>query len=308
MLNSHVPMPPPTQPRLYRFGLYEADVRSGELRKNGVKQKIQGQPFDVLITLLERPNDVVTREELRARLWPQDTFVDFDHSLNTAINKVRDVLGDTAANPRFLETLPKRGYRFIAPVQAQTTESTPAADPDTAKIHALDLVAKVTGGPEPAPAGAPGKPASGLPGDFVRSEDDPELPRVHRGVGRALLALIQIMYLIFYVIALWKLNAREHGYWWYEGVPVFSTAAIVSAVIGIPIRLYLLAAIAFDYRKLGAAFRRLWPAVFFLDMLWALSPFLLLRTIGFGLAFGACAALLYVPFSQRTLIRMTYPE
>ena len=100
-------MPQPNQNRIYRFGLYEADLSSGELRKNGVKQKIQGQPFEVLVALLERPNQVVTREELRARLWPQDTFVDFDHSLNTAINKVRDVLGDTAGNPRFLETPPQ---------------------------------------------------------------------------------------------------------------------------------------------------------------------------------------------------------
>src|SRR4051812_29407057 len=111
-------MPPSSQRRVFRFGLYEADERSGELRKNGVKQKLQDQPFAVLVALLERPNEVVTREELRERLWPSDPFVDFDHSLNTAINKVRDVLGDTATNPRFLETLPKRGYRLIAPVQA----------------------------------------------------------------------------------------------------------------------------------------------------------------------------------------------
>src|SRR5690349_14851305 len=132
-------MPPSPQPRLYRFGLYEADPRSGELRKNGVKQKIQGQPFEVLIALLERPNEIVTRDDLRARLWPEDTFVDFDHSLNTAINKVRDVLGDTASNPRFLETLPKRGYRFIAPVQPQDfsdRHASPDKPPDTAKIHA----------------------------------------------------------------------------------------------------------------------------------------------------------------------------
>src|ERR1041384_1893881 len=129
-------MPQPNQNRIYRFGLYEADTSSGELRRNGVKQKIQGQPFEVLIALLERSNQVVTREELRLRLWPQDTFVDFDHSLTPAINKVRDVLGDTAGNPRFLETLPKRGYRFIAPVQAQDgaqAEPAAASASDTAK-------------------------------------------------------------------------------------------------------------------------------------------------------------------------------
>jgi hypothetical protein len=89
-------------------------------------------------------------------------------------------------------------------------------------------------------------------------------------------------------------------YWW------LLMGIILSAVIGIPMRLYLLSAAAFDYRKLGTSFRRLWPAVLFLDLMWAMSPFLLIGRIGFGLAFGACAALLYVPFSQRTLIRMTY--
>ena len=111
-------MAPEQNPRVFRFGVYEADLRTGELRKNGLKIRVQEQPFQVLAYLLEHAGDVVTREELRARLWPADTFVDFDHSLNTAINKLREALGDSAANPRFIETLAKRGYRFIAPVQA----------------------------------------------------------------------------------------------------------------------------------------------------------------------------------------------
>jgi DNA-binding winged helix-turn-helix (wHTH) protein len=109
-------VPPAVNARLYRFGIYEVDLRSGELRKNGTKLKLQEQPFQVLAMLLEHPGEVLTREQLRQRLWPADTFVDFDHSLNTAINKLRDALGDSAANPRFIETLAKRGYRFIAPV------------------------------------------------------------------------------------------------------------------------------------------------------------------------------------------------
>ncbi len=102
--------------RLVRFGAFEADVRTGELRKDGVRLKFSGQPFQVLVILLERPGDVVTREELQKRLWP-DTFVDVERNLNTAINKIRDVLGDSAESPRYLETLPRRGYRFIAPVE-----------------------------------------------------------------------------------------------------------------------------------------------------------------------------------------------
>jgi DNA-binding winged helix-turn-helix (wHTH) protein/tetratricopeptide (TPR) repeat protein len=103
-------------PAILRFGVFEADVRSGELRKQGVRIKLQEQPFHVLTVLLQRPGEVVTREELRSQNWPADTFVDFDNSLNTAINKLREALGDSADNPRFIETLPRRGYRFIAPV------------------------------------------------------------------------------------------------------------------------------------------------------------------------------------------------
>src|SRR5258708_3243605 len=101
---------------ILRFGVFEVDVRSGELRKQGVRIKLQEQPFHVLTVLLQRPGEVVTREELRNQNWPADTFVDFDNSLNTAINKLREALGDSADNPRFIETLPRRGYRFVAQV------------------------------------------------------------------------------------------------------------------------------------------------------------------------------------------------
>src|SRR5438552_3272363 len=101
---------------ILRFGVFEVDVREGELRKQGVRIKLQEQPFHVLTVLLQRPGEVVNREDLRSENWPADTFVDFDNSLNTAINKLREALGDSADNPRFIETLPRRGYRFIAPV------------------------------------------------------------------------------------------------------------------------------------------------------------------------------------------------
>ena len=100
-----------------RFDAFEADLRAGELYKGGRKIKLQGQPFQVLAMLLEKPGEVVTREEMQKRLWPADTFVDFDHSLNTAIKKLRQALGDDKKKPRFVETLPKRGYRFLAPVK-----------------------------------------------------------------------------------------------------------------------------------------------------------------------------------------------
>ena len=108
----------PVTDSIVRFGVYQADLQNGELRKNGVRLRLQGQPFQVLSLLLKRPGEVVTREELRRPVWPMDTFVDFDHALNTAVKKVRSVLGDDADNPRFVETVPRRGYRFIAPVNS----------------------------------------------------------------------------------------------------------------------------------------------------------------------------------------------
>jgi len=102
------------QRHLIRFGLFEVDLRAGELRKQGTRIKLQEQPFQILAMLLEHQGDVVSREDLRKKLWPDDTFVDFDHSLSTAINKIREALGDSAESPRYIETLPRRGYRFIA--------------------------------------------------------------------------------------------------------------------------------------------------------------------------------------------------
>jgi TolB-like protein len=111
----------PKTARPIRFGVFELDLRAGELRKCGVKLKLQGKPIALLSTLLERPGEVVTREALREKLWPADMFVDFDHSLSIAVNKLRTVLGDDADNPRFIETLARRGYRFVAPVHAQVS-------------------------------------------------------------------------------------------------------------------------------------------------------------------------------------------
>jgi TolB-like protein/DNA-binding winged helix-turn-helix (wHTH) protein/Tfp pilus assembly protein PilF len=121
--------------RLLRFDNFELDVRAWELRKHGVRLRLQGQPLQVLAALLKRAGDVVTREELRAQIWTTDTFVDFDHSLHNAIARLREVLGDSAERPRYIETLPRRGYRFIAPVDARdlpalsgATDSAPRAD------------------------------------------------------------------------------------------------------------------------------------------------------------------------------------
>ena len=132
-------------PAILKFGVFQVDARTGELFKHGIRIKIQDQPFQVLLMLLEKSGEVVTREELRQRLWSEQTFVDFDHSLNIAVNKLRDALGDSAENPRFVETLPKRGYRFLAPVTVEDLAPRPAAAPATVATPAASIPKLETG-------------------------------------------------------------------------------------------------------------------------------------------------------------------
>ena len=122
-----------------KFGVYEVDPHAGELRRNGVKIKLQEQPFQVLAMLLERPGEVISREELQRRLWPADTFVDFDHSLNAAIKRLRDALRDSADNPRFVETLARRGYRFVAPVAGAVPRRKSRSDGWADGLYAVGL-------------------------------------------------------------------------------------------------------------------------------------------------------------------------
>ncbi len=263
-----------SSPRIARFGVFELDLAAGELRKNGAKLRLQEQPFQVLAMLLERAGDVVTREALRQKLWPADTFVDFDHSLNTAVNKLRETLGDSASNPRYIETMARRGYRFIAPVQNSVGADRVGTQDSSQPIH-----------------------------------PDLEVPIPRRGLTRGLFALVQVMYLIFYVAALFRLHAVlaiADSFLPNWAATMLVTTVMVTAGTGIPLRCYLLSAVGFDYRRLGEKFQRMFPFVLALDQVWAVAPFLLMQKIGLGAAFAASAALLYVPFSERTLIRMAY--
>jgi len=134
------------QPKIIRFATFEVDMQARELRKNGLRLRLHGQPFEVLAMLLERPDEVVGREQIRERLWPTDTFVDFDNGVNAAINRLREALGDSAHNPRFIETLPRRGYRFLASVESSApfAQALPVA---TAVPEALPVPAKEAGEP-----------------------------------------------------------------------------------------------------------------------------------------------------------------
>ncbi len=266
-----VMMPSTPSARVVRFGIFEADLTSGELRKNGSRLRLQEQPFQLLTFLLERPGQVVTREELRQKLWSNDTFVDFDHSLNTAVNKLREALGDSASSPRFVETVARRGYRFLGQVEKLGTPAAQSSDAIHPELH---------------------------------------VPVPNRLLTRGLFALIQLMYLIFYLEALfhWShidrlADAPLTGGLWSSVVGV----VFVTAGIGIPLRCYLLSAVGFDYVKLGEKFQWMFLFILVFDQLWAVAPLLIAHKIGFGAAFAATAALLYVPFSERTLVRLAYP-
>lgn len=286
----------------YRFDDYEADLRAAELRRKGNRVRLQLQPFQVLVALLERPKEVVTREELRQRLWPEDTFVDFDHSLNTAVAKLRDVLGDSAAAPRYIETVAKRGYRFLAEVQIVADQQPVHAGP---KMQMAPLSATTV-----PPASLAAEIERSAPsGDVEPSPNvviDPTLPRAGRGTSRVLFLLAQVMYVAFYLSALFRLDElRRAAYmaWHSAGQSAF-IVYLLTALVGLVVRLYLITATALDYHLLGEKYRILFPALFLLDMLWALAPFLIADRIGLGLALGATAALIYMPFAQRVLMKM----
>src|SRR6267142_4785285 len=127
----------PTPPPIIRFGEFEVNLHSGELHKQGQKVKLQQQPFQVLVALLQRPGELVSREELRTKLWPADTFVDFDHSLNAAVKRLRDALGDSADAPVFVETLARRGYRFIGSIDGPDAPGETAIVVAPERGHAL---------------------------------------------------------------------------------------------------------------------------------------------------------------------------
>lgn len=282
---------------LFRFGVFEFDTRRGELRKEGrTEPRLRDQAAQVLSMLLHRPQEVVTRDELRKRLWPSDTFVDFDHGLNTAINQLRNALGDSATNPRFIQTMPRRGYRFIAPVEATGDSS---ALPNLGMRPAGDHGSAMPSGRKDAE-----ETASPTHRNLILS-DPSDLPSVPGNAVRILFSLIQTTYFAFYVVSLARLSVLSEILAVGEKIAhVVLVIVIVTAAVGIPTRLYLLTAIAFNYRGLNGKFQKLFPFLLVLDELWALAPFLIVQQIGAGLALAATAALLYLPFSQRSLLLM----
>jgi DNA-binding winged helix-turn-helix (wHTH) protein len=272
--------------RRYRFGAFEADASTGELRRQGIRIKLHAQPFQVLLMLLERPGEVLSREEISRALWSDGTFVDYDHGVNSAVNRIREALGDTANNPRFIETLARRGYRFVAPVETIANEfgAEPIAAPQ----------------PSPSSTSLDSEPKSG--NGILASADD--LPRTSPFVVHTLFLLLQLMYLGFYVGALTNLPEIEELLATLPRSPFIVYGLICSAAILIPVRAFVFCAALFRAPGICGKFLKIWPALLLADVLWALSPFLLLHHISIGLALACMALLVYSPFAQRALMLM----
>lgn len=271
-------------PRRYRFGAYEADAATGELRRQGIRLRLNAQPFQVLCLLLDRPGELLTRDEIAHTLWPDGVYVDADHGVNSAVNRIREALGDSASSPRFIETLARRGYRFVAPVER---------------------LGKVV--PTPSSTSAPALEQQGplTPDDslHILATAD-ELPKVPHPIPRNLFLGFQLMYLGFYIGALANLAEIQDLLSPLTHPTAAFTTLIVTAAILIPVRAFLFCAVLFRAPRLRGLYLRVWPFLLPFDVLWSLSPFLLLHHINVGLALAAVALLIWSPFVQRSLILM----
>jgi cholera toxin transcriptional activator len=283
----------------YRFGLFEADASTGELRRQGVRVKLHAQPFQVLLLLLDRPGELLTREEIAGALWPEGTFVDYEHGVNSAVNRIREALGDTATSARFVETLARRGYRFVAPVERigapDGASRGDGARPDSAKASS----AASTAANETPLSGSESLPATRR---ILTSPQD--LPKVPWTVAQTLFVLLQLMYLSFYVGALTNLEEIQGLLAPLPRAGAIQMVLIVTAAALIPVRAFVLCAALFRAPRVREKILTLWRFLAPLDELWALSPFLLLHHINFGFALSCTALLAWAPFVQRSLVLM----
>jgi DNA-binding winged helix-turn-helix (wHTH) protein len=268
--------------RKVQFDAFEFDLSTGELQKNGQPVPLQSQPARLLGLLTSHPGDLVTRADIQKALWPDGRFVEYEHAINTAIKKVREALDDDPENPRFIQTLPKLGYRFLVAV----------TEPG-APLSVNDLT-------------TPKQPVE----ESTAALGDDEFSIPHARLSRFLFLLIQAGYLAMYCAALYYMPALEGALLEAGLAPVNLTlpAVLVLAMCGIAVRLYLLSAVGWSHPAAFTNFLRLFPAVFLLDALWAACPLLAIRVLGPGIALAGVAAMAYLPFAQRTLIRSVYSK
>ncbi len=287
-------MTPPGPHRRYRFGVFEVDARTGELRRQGVRVKLNAQPLQVLLLLLAHPGELLTREDISRELWPDGTFVDYEHGVHSAVNRIREALSDTAASPRFIETLARRGYRFVAPVECLAGESSPSAAGRESSTPGESA-------PPPESQAARETAAQARTRILATAED---LPKTPHAVVQTLFLLLQLMYLGFYLGALSNLAEIEDLLSPLRRAALVFRILIVTAAVLIPVRAFAFCAVLFRAPAVREKLLRLWPLLLPLDVLWSLSPFLLLHHIDFGVALACMALLVYSPFAQRSLVLM----
>jgi cholera toxin transcriptional activator len=281
--------------RRYRFGVFEADEALGELRRQGLRVKLNAQPFQVLCLLLERPGELLTREQISRELWPEGTFVDYEHGVNSAMNRIREALGDKAASPRYLETLARRGYRFVAPVERIGEPEPPRVVVEVTQEIVVEQV-------EVSAAPATAEPPASLFDRLLATPED--LPPTSHPVVRTLFILLQVMYVSFYIGALANLAEIEDLMSPLPHAEQIFLLMIVTAALMIPVRAFLVSAVVFRAPGAREKMLKMWWFVLPLDVLWSLAPFLLLHHMNYGLALSCTALLVYSPFAQRALVLM----
>ena len=253
-----------------RFEAYELDLHTGELHKSGSRVPLQDQPARLLSLLATRPGELVTREEIQRELWTEGEFVEFEHAVNTAIRKIRVALDDNAESPRIIETLPKKGYRFIATVEVHTLE------PVEPSVESTD---------------------TGTADEFA-------LP-VSTGVCRILFLLAQIPYIASYLVVFYywyDLNPVLSRNLALVPLAVSRFTLQVFALIGFAVRVYLVTLVGWGHPRAPERYRKLFPYLFPIDALWVVTPLLVQETVKPLVSMAGMILMAWLIFGQRTLM------
>jgi DNA-binding winged helix-turn-helix (wHTH) protein len=285
---------PQTQPARVRFESFELDCGTGELFKNGQRLKLQDQPARLLTLLVTRAGKLVSRNEIQEALWEDGQFVEFEHAINVAVKKIREALDDDPLKPRLIETLPRKGYRFIARVDVVLKPAESSADEGSAVPPPRDVLPA----PHPEVQSLPtASTASTLDEDTLEREF--ALPV---GPARVLFIAVQVLYLTVYCLALINMHdvssiLGEAGVGW------LAAPLLIGAAGSIPVRLYLVFTVGLGHPAAGMKYRRMLPYLMPWDWIWAPSPFLAAHSIGPELALVLTAVMVYPPISQLILMR-----
>jgi len=263
-----------------RFGNFELDCATAELYKDGRRLKLQDQPARLLVLLASRAGTLVTRADIQETLWADGQFVEFEHAINVAVKKIREALDDDPLKPRFIETVPKKGYRFIGAIDVEPAQPAPLAQPALAVPPASVAVEPARDDEEI------------LEREFV-------LPAAR---ARILFIAVQVVYLTIYCLAL--LHMHDVAVVLAEaGIPWLAVPVLVGAAASIPVRLYLIFTVGLGHPAAGMKYRRMLPYLMPWDWLWAPSPFLASSAIGAEWALVMSILLAYPPISQLILMR-----